>query len=190
MGNYTADWVTNNIRLWENTIGFLKGVQVDMIEIGTFEGRSAVWFLENILTHPDSHLDCIDHYKGSPEYEGFNFDMEGIKERAKKNLEPFGKKVNLIIENSATYLKGRTKKATLIYIDGSHMTNNTLTDAVLSNMLLKPNGIIIFDDYLWHGLQINTYNPKMAIDSFMMCFQDDYELVGTGYQIVLRKKLV
>ena len=35
----------------------------------------------------------------------------------------------------------------LVYLDGSHMAADVLEDAVLSFPLLKPGGILIFDDY-------------------------------------------
>jgi predicted O-methyltransferase YrrM len=36
-----------------------------------------------------------------------------------------------------------------IYVDGSHQAPDVLSDAVLSFTLLKRNGVIAFDDYLW-----------------------------------------
>ena len=35
----------------------------------------------------------------------------------------------------------------LIYIDASHYAPDVLSDAVLAFKLLKPGGILIFDDY-------------------------------------------
>lgn len=37
-----------------------------MLEIGSYEGRSAVWFLENILTHPTARIVCVDLFTRLP----------------------------------------------------------------------------------------------------------------------------
>ena len=48
---FTTDWFTNRIPLWEKILAPLKGKQgIHYLEIGVFEGRSAIWMLENILT--------------------------------------------------------------------------------------------------------------------------------------------
>ena len=36
-----------------------------------------------------------------------------------------------------------------IYVDGSHEAPDVLFDAILAHKLVKNNGIIAFDDYLW-----------------------------------------
>lgn len=38
----------------------------------------------------------------------------------------------------------------LIYIDGSHMRLDVLTDAVMAWQLLRVHGILVFDDYEWN----------------------------------------
>jgi predicted O-methyltransferase YrrM len=188
-GYYSENWFNNNITIWSNMLGYLKGSKLEAIEIGSFEGMSAVWTLENILTNPESHLTCIDNFKGGWEQDK-NIDWADIKRRFLKNTEPYKDKVELIESNSATYLKKRTKKADLIYIDGSHTTSDALTDAVLCHLLLNPAGVIIFDDYLWTGTVKTPNLPKGAIDSFLDCFPTQYELLYLGYQVIVRKKVV
>ncbi len=39
-----------------------------MVEIGSFEGRSTLWILENLLRHPDSRMHCIDTFAGGAEH--------------------------------------------------------------------------------------------------------------------------
>ena len=50
----------------------------------------------------------------------------------------------------------------IIYIDGSHAVNDVLEDAVLSFRLLKPEGILIFDDYRWVGALVRGREPKTS----------------------------
>jgi hypothetical protein len=53
-------------------------------------------------------------------------------------------------------------------IDGCHWTANVLEDAVLAFPLLKPAGIMAFDDYLWDDPECNQEGrPKEAVDAFL-----------------------
>jgi predicted O-methyltransferase YrrM len=45
--------------------------------------------------------------------------------------------------------EGRQGYFDFIYVDGSHQAPDVLCDALLSFRLLKNNGVIAFDDYLW-----------------------------------------
>jgi predicted O-methyltransferase YrrM len=62
----------------------------------------------------------------------------------------------------------------LIYVDGSHQASDVLFDAVVSFKLLRVDGIMVFDDYLWaeelpaRPAFIDPLRcPKPAIDSFI-----------------------
>jgi predicted O-methyltransferase YrrM len=61
----------------------------------------------------------------------------------------------------------------LVYVDGSHLAQDVLTDAVLSFRLLKRGGLAIFDDYLWlqDSESISQLDrPKVALDAFVNVF--------------------
>jgi hypothetical protein len=57
-----------------------------------------------------------------------------------------------------------------IYVDGSHQAPDVLADAFLSFRLLRENGVIAFDDYLWQEALPDGIDsircPKLAIDAF------------------------
>ena len=58
---FTHDWFSHNIpnwALWLADFKYKPGLRG--LEIGSLEGRSAVWLLKNILTHETSSLDCCD----------------------------------------------------------------------------------------------------------------------------------
>lgn len=59
--SYTSDWTSYNYSNWEQWFaGCRDQPNLCILEIGSFEGRSAVWFLENVLTHPSAQLVCVD----------------------------------------------------------------------------------------------------------------------------------
>ncbi len=183
---FTADWFSWNIPVWEKVLAPLKAKpNVRYLEIGVYEGRSAVWMLENVLTHPTARLTGIDIFDGP--YEA----------RYLANLERSG------ASGKATTIKNRSQVAMrqqplesfdVVYIDGSHAKNDVLEDAVLCWRLLKKDGILIFDDYRWAGCFTSgtcdrpTDFPKAAIDAFVECFAEQAEVIHNSYQLILKKK--
>ena len=65
-------------------------------------------------------------------------------------------KVELIVHKGASDLElskllasGKAGYFDFIYIDGSHQAPDVLLDALLGFKLLRTNGVIAFDDYVW-----------------------------------------
>ncbi len=187
MPEYTIDWFSRHISIWTPLLTPLKDNILDVIEIGSFEGRSTVWLLENVLLNPESTITCVDSFNGGDDLKN-DFDWSVIKDRFLSNIEPFKEKVTLVCEDSTGYLKKRMKMADIIYVDGSHSAYQSLVDAVQAHLLLNKNGIIIFDDYLWRGGAYSEGVPKQSIDAFWSAFSSQYEILSIGYQLILRKK--
>lgn len=189
---YSVDWFTKNIPIWEVALAGLKDKPVRALELGTFEGRSAVWLLENILTHENSEIVCVDSWKqniGFTDDPNRRVDWEQVRLNFARNIEPFISRADIVDSSTTDYLQAHPhEQFDLIYVDASHTAADALTDSVLSHLILKPGGIIIFDDYLWGGLNHAPNVPKGAIDAFMECFAEEYEMVSVGYQVILKKK--
>ena len=111
--NFTVDWFTDNIPTWEKVLHQFKGEpNIDYLEIGVLEGRSLIWTLDNILTHPTSKATCIDTF-----YE------DKVKQRFRVNLKAsgFSEKVTVITGSSQFELKYLPIESfEIIYIDCSH----------------------------------------------------------------------
>ena len=148
-------------------------------EIGCFEGRSTLWFLENVVTHAESRMACVDVFTDEIEA---NFD-HNVK---------LSKQVDRVIKYKG-YSQDVLRKLEydsfdFVYIDGCHLASCALTDAVLSWDLLRAGGFMIFDDY---GLKINeppSQRPKTAIDAFIAAFADQIHVREIGTQVILEKK--
>jgi predicted O-methyltransferase YrrM len=184
--DFTENWFTWNIPVWESLLAPYKGKPgIQYLEIGVYEGRSAIWMLENILTHPEATLTGIDVFDGP------------FRERCFANLELSGvsEKATMITGYSQAVLRQFAPETfDIVYIDGSHAEADVLEDAVLCSRLLKQGGIMIFDDYRWAGCFVEgtsdspTDFPKTAIDAFVECFWDRYEVIHNSYQLILRKR--
>jgi predicted O-methyltransferase YrrM len=177
--SFTSDWMSDNTPNWLSWLApFHNRPGVRMLEIGSFEGRSTIWFLENILSDPTAHLTCIDLFRPPCD---LRFDH---------NLRVAGQ------VNKVTKVQGRSEdilpevvpsSMDIIYVDGSHRACDVLLDAVLAWRLLKPAGVMIFDDYLWELDFAASQRPQMAIELFLETFTGQYTLLDKGYQVAIRK---
>ena len=74
------------------------------------------------------------------------------------------------------------------YVDGSHQAPDLLIDLVNVFLVLKRGGVCIVDDYLWHpGLGV-LHEPRLAIDAFLIVFDELIEVLDIGYQVAIRKR--
>jgi predicted O-methyltransferase YrrM len=187
---FSKDWFSNNIPRWQQYLKKLikkgKNTPLLALEIGSFEGRSAIWTLENILVHPDSKIICVDNYKNTPIRKRYS-----TKQRFLHNTASFGDKISLIEDDSRNALKSPSildKQFDFIYIDASRHSKNVLEDAILSLPLLKVGGYIVFDDYT--SSKEHDYScPKKGIDTFLDIFNDELKVENTSWQVIARKKM-
>ena len=182
--------------------------EIHILEIGSFEGRSTVWFINNILKNENSSITCIDSWmnfyqntNSANTYDidtktksGVDFVRDNIKGTFSHNISETTQqhKVNVIHGYSQTELPtliSQSKKYDIIFIDGNHTTPFVLSDAVLSWHLLSEGGIMIFDDYGWNnfGEGSITTTPKLAVDSFVKCFKDYIEVLWVDCRYAIKK---
>lgn len=175
--------------------------EINFLEIGSFEGESTVWFIENILTNENSKITCIDPWsKYSQDNDSFNsynkpkteWDFSNHKNTFLSNIKKTGFENKVIIIEGLSHEKlpiliSEGNLYDIIYIDGNHTSAFVLTDAIMSWFLLKKGGMMIFDDYLW-GKPEKTSSPKIGVDSFIKSFQDYLDITHNDYRIAIRKK--
>jgi hypothetical protein len=180
------DTFSHNIPVWKELLApYVGKPDVSYLEIGVWEGRSALWMLENVLTSPSARLTLIDIL---------------VTPRWAANLDRSGRRdsVRMLVGESSKILLGLNPESfDIIYIDGSHWADDVLSDAVLSFALLKPGGILIFDDYCYDA---STYGPdrdalpleqvpKAAIDAFLLAYGPRLEVLHRYYQVAVRKRI-
>jgi len=196
--NYTVDWFGNGEDL-NKIINFDKESELHILEIGSFEGRSTTWFLDNILQNPKSTITCIDPWTSySQDSDSFNsydkenteWDFKTHKSTFLYNISESGRIDQVIVKEGFSHklipeLIIQNKKYDIIYIDGNHTAPFVLTDCVLSWHVLKEQGLMIFDDYLWGNGSLIT--PKPAIDAFVHIFSEYSEVVWSDYKKAIKK---
>ncbi len=185
---FTTDRFTKNIPVWTKLLAHFRGKpNLRFLEIGSFEGQSAVWLLENVLTHESSHLTCVDTFESSvenPEHKSAR-----VLENFKHNICFFGRRADYFVGESRVVLRDLPFKDhfDFMYIDGDHKASSVLEDAILAFRMLRPGGLLVFDDYTWRLMPRDIDRPKLAIDIFTHIFSDELDVVYTGPQVAVVK---
>lgn len=190
-GDFTSDWIWKNYSIWRRVLVPLRDRPAKILEIGSFEGRSATFFLKYL---PRSTIVCIDTFGGTAE-EGYVYKLlenhlPGIEARFNRNLAPFSDRVEKIKSRSAPALDSliaQGRQFDLAYIDGGHRYEDVMGDSTSVWKMLAPDGIVIWDDYEWAPEFRPQERPKPAVDDFLAAQEGRYRLLAKGYQVIVRR---
>ena len=86
-----------------------------------------------------------------------------------------------------------TREFDFISIDASHRACDVIGDAVLAFRMLRPGGVMAFDDYLWSPFRTGSEDPlstpKMAVDAFTTLFARQARVLAglPLYQLYVQK---
>lgn len=156
----------NHPEVLEYCITVLKPKTV--IEVGSFKGTSAIWMTQKCLTYQsDVEVICVDTFLG--EY-NFYVHPDFMHVMPKKNylpnllqtflsnvvnvgLQPYITPVVIDSHNAYQIMKAWGIVADMIYIDGCHEYNAVVNDIKDYRELLRPNGIMVFDDFRYQPVQ-------------------------------------
>lgn len=191
--DFTSDWTSHAIVTFPRILGGLSKRELQVLEVGSWEGRSAILLLELL---PLCRLTCIDTFKGPLAYQsGDEAHAEAARNAERRfdhNLAAYGDRVEKIKDRSFPALDrlgvlGR--KFDVIYIDGSHMRDDVLADSLLAWPLLKSGGLLIWDDYLWRSDEFSSdARPQEAIDLFLTLHAGDLTVIEHGQQVAAKRR--
>jgi predicted O-methyltransferase YrrM len=186
---FTTDWSSGNFVHWARILDRFRDRETRVLEIGSWEGRSAVFFLELLQK---SRITCIDTFTGGPEYSGLEDAVASIEDRFDVNLASYGDRVRKMKSRSVPALDqlGQDNEIfDVVYIDGSHARDDVLMDSILAWRLLTPNGICMWDDYTWGLPDVpSARRPQHAIDAFLDLHSDELQVLETSGQVMVEKR--
>lgn len=202
---YTNSWfLTSAKATWDQMLPQINPTRI--LEVGSFEGASTCYLIDMLACEKSIEVHCVDTWEGGVEHnEGGSArtDMHDVERRFLRNtqlsIEKASHRVDLRvhkgrsdIELSRLIAHGLQGYFDFIYIDGSHQAPDVLCDAVLGFRLLRENGVMIFDDYLWQESLPQGVDPircpKPAIDAFVNLYcRKVTVLPALLYQLHVRK---
>jgi len=164
------------------------------LEVGAFEGRSALLFaLFSALTdtsHP-VHLTSIDSWQGGDEHKQAGMKMNSVEAAYDQTLgvcrnwlhpDSRFEKYKAFSDAAMSQMRDRAGFYDLILIDAGHKAKDVLIDMIYAWPLLREGGVMILDDYTWipkHGVDgFQLHSPKMGIDAFCLCFADELTILS------------
>jgi hypothetical protein len=188
--NFTTDWTSWNFPIWLELLKRYRNSAARILEIGSWEGRSALFFLNYL---PKARLCCVDTFEGGEDHHSdplLASKVPGIEQRFDANIGAFAQRVEKIKLPSCVALptlgvEGR--RFDVAYIDGSHRSADVYSDGALTWPMIARGGIIIFDDYRWDYMAGTSNNPKLGIDAFLKAFKGQYRIIHDAYQIAIEK---
>lgn len=161
-----------------------------IVEIGVYEGASTCFWSDFYLDHPDSRLISIDPFTGSEEHHA---NPENYPELAKIELTARGNAAKSKNAAKIEILKAFSQFAyselclrhgaepwiDVLYIDGAHDSTSVARDTVLYVPMVKPGGLVIFDDYAHPDV-------RRGVDNALNAFASAESAIFTGWQLVTK----
>lgn len=168
--------------------GLIGKPDVRALEIGSNQGDSAAWLLDNVLTGEGAALTCVDCWDDAVNH-GVRADAAAAELAFERRTAPYGRRVMKLKGWSLAWLPRLPRDAyDLVYIDASHDAASVLEDSVLAWPRIKSGGILIWDDYLWPLGQTDVDRPKLGIDAFTGVYARQLELLAyPAWQVAVRK---
>jgi predicted O-methyltransferase YrrM len=182
---FTSDWCSGNFTLWRRVFSALHDEPLRILEIGSWEGRSATFFLNFFAK---ATITCVDTFSGGNDHkpeQAFR-----IEERFDRNLAAFGNRVEKVKGHSRqalATLAAQQRRYDLAYIDGSHERDDVMADSLGVWSMLNPGGSIIWDDYRWGRKMPPEHRPQPAIDQFLAEREGEYRVLSKGYQVIIER---
>jgi predicted O-methyltransferase YrrM len=197
--SFTQDWFSRSIPSWTLILNKLseRTTHLRILEVGVFEGRSTCWLLQNHCKTPESSIVAIDSFQGGIEHQGM--ELGTLRKRFEANIATVESPAQVEIREGfslpqlAKLIAEGYQRFDFISIDASHQAPDVLGDAVLGFELLKPGGVMAFDDYIWSPMRPGTENPlllpKAAIDAFTTLFSQKIRIIPNLplYQLYIQK---
>lgn len=187
--DFTKDWFSYHAGPWFEHLHPWQDREARILEIGSWEGRSALFFLNYL---PKAQLTCVDTFEGSQEHVGPDYEpvLAALERRFLANTAAFAERLQVIKARSAIALDRLTENGDqfdIIYIDASHRRDDVLIDSIMSWRLLAPGGILIWDDLHFRLDAPSSERPADAITAFCSVFAPCFDELHRSYQLIVRK---
>jgi predicted O-methyltransferase YrrM len=186
------DYFSPNIPVWSRWFSdLITAAPIKCLEIGSWEGASAAWLLDKVVSRRGGSLTCIDTFEGSSEHQAWlhtiGMSLEGFFDH---NIAATGHGDlcrKLRGKSQTVLLDVMSESFDFIYVDGAHEAKYVIQDAILCWKVLQPGGYLLFDDIDFTFPQHPEQDTGKAIDAFLAWFSDELAIVERNRQLLIRK---
>ena len=176
-------WFTNNLYFLKRNLS--NCIINNLLEIGSYEGRSALFFLD---LFKNSKISCVDTWAGSDEHKEVNFNsIENNFDYNIKSLKD-NMKIHKFKMTSDEFFKKNKNKFDFIYVDGDHSKDQVLKDLKNAWSFLNKNGFLLIDDYMWWYYKDLKNNPAFSVNSFIEENISQINKLIVWHQVLIQKK--
>jgi predicted O-methyltransferase YrrM len=150
---FHTDWTSWHFPNWMTLLAPFRDRPARMLEIGSWEGRSAIFFLNYL---PQVRLTCVDTFAGGQEHQEAAARtaeeakmLAGVEARFDANTSAFStrlEKVKAPSVDGLVQLGLADRRFDIAYIDGGHRAREVYADSALTWPLMAPGGLVILDD--------------------------------------------
>lgn len=172
---FRRDYVAARTVVWTALFGDIRDTTGRVLEIGSKEGRSALFWLEFFAS---AHLTCVDLFENE-DAGRFDRNLAAYGPRLRKIAGTSIKALGMLREEDAVF--------DFIYVDGSHQRDDVMIDCLGAWRLLREGGVMLMDDYTWKPDNPDAERVAPAVDTFL-AWHDDAELILRSHQVAVRKR--
>lgn len=181
MAVFTNDWHARHDSVWRSVVlPLLPQAPRRWIELGSYEGQSAIWTLSNAIRDCDE-LVCCDIWPDPV-----------VHQRFKDNTRSH--RVTIVSEDATAWMVEQAhlrQHASVVYVDANHHARPVLEQGVLAWRLLPVGGLLILDDCRWeHPDAVSgRLPPGLAINALVRCLACESTLLHLGACAILQKRV-
>jgi hypothetical protein len=183
---------------WDKNILYLQKSSIKILDIGIGNGETMEKFSQVFLEHNKESVyygikTNKKDFKSETLLDIPSDDNTKLNDRKNKSLaqdrifiteETSNLESNLILSN---FLQ-ESLTFDVIYVNSSYYSKDILLDSLIAFKLLKNNGIMIFNNYLWEKTDDKVYTPKPSIDIILNIYKHEIDVLYLGYQVMIKKR--
>lgn len=188
--DFSQDWFEKVKPEFAKTLLPLAGRRLRYVEIGVYEGRSAVWVCDNVLTAPGCEAVLVDAWGKGPWSRRWPKPAK-VRAKAVGNLDACAGRVAISFHHERTpeffateaWFLAAAPGFDVAYIDGCHSGASVRADAEGIWPHLNVDGLMLFDDY---GHKENEH-VRRGVHEFLATVTGRYAVVSDGLQLHIRR---
>lgn len=179
--SFNGDYFSHRIDTWKSVLEpLVNKPEIHILIMGNDRGMSACWLLDKVLTHSEARLTCIQDSANK------QLDANLAKTKA-------AEKVTQVIGDIHELANSLDSEACDVVIlqDKTRLTTQAQKNASLAWNLVKPNGLIIFNDYGNNHSHNQDKNPRLGVDQFLASVSDRWSTLRRVFhanQFIIQKK--